>query len=241
MTTKIVCLGRRRLVPLGRSYVVAIGLVCSVMVLAACAINPQPQPESLQSGTYEIGPPDKLEIIVDPEPVISRLVTVRPDGRISFDLIGDVDVTGFTPSEVAQEIQSRIIRFKREARVSVFVSLSGTESVTIFGEVRSPGVFPLVRDTRLAEAIGLRGGPTTFARKGKVRVIRVVDDQTEVHMADLGAIMRGDLTTNIMLAKGDIIVVPPNLLARIGYAIQNILFPFTPLISPTIAVAGAGI
>ena len=113
-----------------------------------------------------------------------------------------------------------------------------TESITIFGEVRTPGAFPLERETRLAEAIGLRGGPTSFARKGRVRVIRVVDDRTQVYIVDIGAIQRGDLTTNIMLRKGDIIVVPPNVLARIGYLLHNLLFPFTTIVGPAMSAGG---
>jgi hypothetical protein len=70
-----------------------------------------------------------------------------------------------------------------------------------------------------------------------VRVIRVVDGKTQVLLADIGAIMRGDLTTNVMLQKGDIIVVPPNALAVVGYAIQNVVFPFTTIISPALSVS----
>ncbi len=215
------------------------GLAGAVLILAGCAINPQPPPDAPKLHTYQIGPPDRLKITVFPEPVIEREVTVRPDGRISFDLIGDVAVVGRTPDDVAMEIQERISRYKREARVTVHVATSLTDSITIFGEVRSPGAFPLERETRLAEAIGLRGGPTTFARKGRVRVIRVVDDRTQVFVADIGAIMRGDLTTNIMLQKGDIIVVPPNVLATVGYAIQNVVFPFTTIISPALSISSA--
>ena len=81
--------------------------------------------------------------------------------------------------------------------------------------------------------------PTIFASEGGVRVIRVVRQQTQVIRADIGAIKRGDLSTNVMLRKGDIVVVPPNFLARIGYAIQLVLFPFTPLLSPALAGASA--
>ena len=237
MTTTTVRHCHRERATARRRSVRAAVLACVVLDLVGCAINPQSPPEAPRAPTYRIGPPDQLEIIVYPEPLIERVVTVRPDGRISFDLIGDVDATGRTPDDVALEIAERISRFKREARVTVKLALSRTDSITIFGEVRVPGAFTLERDTRLAEAIGLRGGPTTFARKGRVRVIRVLDGRTEVHIADIGAIQRGDLTTNIMLEKGDIIVVPPNILARVGYLIQNVVFPFSTMIAPALSAA----
>lgn len=221
-----------------RTRLRAAGLTALGLSLVACAINPQAPPLAPEQRPYLIGPPDRLMITVFPEPLLQREVTVRPDGRISFDLIGDVDVIGRTPDSVALEIQNRISRFKREALVTVDVAQSLTDSITIFGEVRAPGAFPLERETRLSEAIGLRGGPTTFARKGRVRVIRVVDDRTQVFVADIGAIMRGDLTTDIMLQKGDIVVVPPNVLARVGYAIQNVVFPFTTIIGPAMTIGG---
>jgi polysaccharide export outer membrane protein len=240
MTTSIVLRRLRDLAHLGRHLVAAPFLALAALVLLGCAgIDPQPPPEALQLTTYTIGPPDRLDITVLPEPQIQRQVTVRPDGRISFDLIGDVDVAGRTPGEIAREIEERIAYYKRDPRVTVDVAASFTDSITIFGEVRAPGAFPLERDTRLAEAIGLRGGPTSFARKGRVRVIRVVDSQTEVFIADIGAIQRGDLTTNIFLRKGDIVVVPPNILARIGYTIQMVVFPFTTIIGPALTGASA--
>jgi len=222
-----------------RAVATAFG-VCFLFVSAGCGgVNPQPPPQALARSTYLVGPPDQLEITVLPDPVLERTVTVRPDGRISFDLVGDIEAAGRTPSEIAQDVEGRIARFKRDATVSVRVALSQTDSITIFGEVREPGAFPLERDTRLAEAIGLRGGPTIFASESSVRVIRVIKDETYVILADIGAIQRGDLATNVMLKGGDIIVVPPNVMARVGYAIQNVLFPFTPLLGTGFSAASA--
>jgi len=240
MTTSVVLYCVRELAHLGRHFAMAAIHTCAVLAVVGCAgLEPQAPPMALELATYTVGPPDRLVIRVLPDPQIEREVTVRPDGRISFDLIGDVDAAGRTPAEIATEIEERIASYKRDPRVTVDVAASLTDSITMFGEVRAPGAFPLERDTRLAEAIGLRGGPTTFARKSQVRVIRVVDSKTEVFIADIGAIQRGNLTTNIFLQKGDIVVVPANMLARIGYAIQMIVFPFTPILTPALSTAGA--
>ena len=88
-------------------------------------------------------------------PIIERQVTVRPDGMISVDLIGDLPATGRTVMEIARDIEQRVSRFKRDAVATVSVVLAQSATVTVFGEVQAQGNFPLQRDTRVAEAIGL--------------------------------------------------------------------------------------
>jgi polysaccharide export outer membrane protein len=204
-----------------RALVRFVALACVVSMAVGCSTTLRPPPESGFPAYYRVGSPDQLRITVLPDPPLERQERVRPDGRISIDLIGDVDAAGRTTQEIAADIEERIARYKLDPRVTVSVAMSLTDSITIFGEVRSPGAFPLERETRLAEAIGLRGGPTPFARRGKVRVIRVVEEETEVIMANLAAIQ--------------IVVVPANVLAQIGYLIQNITFPFTTIFSPASA------
>jgi protein involved in polysaccharide export with SLBB domain len=112
--------------------------------------------------------------------------------------------------------------------VALEAALSTTISVT--GEVRGPGSFPLVKETRAAEAIFKVGGETPFARTGKVKVVRSEGGETAIYLVNLDAIRGGDLSTNIVLRTGDIVYVPPNPWAVFGYAINVALFPFQPLI-----------
>jgi polysaccharide export outer membrane protein len=168
--------------------------------------------------------------------VIERTAVVRPDGMISIDLIGDVQASGRTVQDIADEIEQRVARFKRDARATVSVSSSQSIAVTIFGEVRDPGTFPLTSETRVSEAIGLRGGTTIFGSKRKVRLIRTNGETTRVFTIDLAGIEQGDLSSNLMMRGGDMIVVPPNVLAKIGYGLQVMLFPFQQILS-----AGTGV
>jgi polysaccharide export outer membrane protein len=108
---------------------------------------------------------------------------------------------------------------------------SPSQFVTVYGEVLRPGTFPLDTDTRLSEAIGRVGGTRPFASLNAVRVIRTVNGTTEVIRVRLSDISNGDLSTNIAIREGDLIVVPPTTLARLGYAMQMLLFPIQPLIS----------
>jgi len=193
--------------------------------------TPQLPPPAPRIVGYIVGAPDILEIHILPDPEISREVRVRPDGMISIDLVGDVQAAGRTPLEIASDIQTKIGRFKRDAVVNVTVVDSPSQFVTIYGEVRSPGTFPLNAELRVSEAIGQLGGPMPFASLNKVRVIRNLKAGPEVIRIRLGDIQKGDLSTNEVVEAGDLIIVPPTILARVGYAMQMLLFPLQPLIS----------
>lgn len=211
-------------------------MLLAVATLAGCAsIDPQPEPQPEKNyGTYRTAPPDQLLVSVLPEPLLERTVVVRPDGMISFDLVGDIPASGRTLDEIAKEIEAKISEYKRGARVTVALAGSLSISVTLLGEVKVPANFALDRDMRVVEAIGKVGGTSIFASSSNARVIRVRDGQTTVIPVDLAAIERGDLRTNVWLQPGDVVYVPPTLLARIGYAIAGITFPFQ-------AIIGSGI
>ena len=200
--------------------------------LAACAGSgggpPGGGPDS--KGAYRVGPPDQLQISILPDPVIEREVVVRPDGMISVDLVGDVPASGRTTEEIAADIETRIGRFKRDARVTVALAAALSSEVTVLGEVARSATFPLSRQTRLVEAIGTVGGTTVFANKDSIRLIRSAEGKkASVYKVDLAAIEEGDMRTNYVLQGGDLIYVPPGAMATLGYAMQALLFPFQQL------------
>ena len=203
----------------------------ALLMTVACATNVRPPPQAPTAAGYIVGAPDELLIHILPDPEISREVRVRPDGMISVDLVGDVQAAGRTPLEIASDIQSQIARFKRDAAVNVTVVSSPSQFVTIYGEVVRPGPFALDTETRVSEAIGRVGGPKPFASLNGVRLIRSMKGQPKIYDIELGDIQKGDLSTNIVVQEGDLIVVPPTMLARIGYAMQMLLFPLQPLLS----------
>ncbi len=210
-------------------------LALPALFLTACIARPVPPPAAIPPPTYRVGAPDELLVSILPEPVIERDVVVRPDGRISVDLIGDVLASGKTTEELADAIREKISRFKRDAVVTVSVTAARSTTITIFGQVNSPGSVVLNRETRLAEAIGTAGGTNLFASKGRVRVIRSLPQETRILRVNLRDIEYGDQSTNFMLQDGDIVVVPPNAIARVGFALQTLLFPFQQVLS-----AGSG-
>jgi polysaccharide export outer membrane protein len=202
----------------------------------ACSHTPTPAPD-VRYMDYLIGPPDKLVVTVLPDPPVVENVVVRPDGMITIQLVGDVPAGGKTTDQVATDIQNRISRFKRGALVTV--ALAGAESpvITVLGEVRNPTTFALTRQMRISEALGTVGGPTLFADDDEVQVVRPGNPPKMIRV-DMDAIRGGDLRTNVQVYGGDIVYVPPTVLATVGYAIQQVLFPFTPFFGVAGAAAG---
>jgi polysaccharide export outer membrane protein len=205
-------------------------LAFAALVSVGCATDKatyetSPPTSANASATYTIGPPDRLRIVVLPDPSIEREVTVRPDGIVSIDLVGDVPAAGRTTEEVARDIESRIVRFKRNASVTVSLMTSASPQLTMLGEVRRPSTFPLTSDTNVVKAIGLAGGVTNFAAKDRIRLIRTTENQPKVYKVDLEAIERGDYATNFPLRGGDVLIVMPTGTASAGYMIQRIFFP----------------
>lgn len=218
-----------------------ISILLALAVFAAACATPRPMPPPARPAetTYKVGSPDELFVTILPAPILERTVVVRPDGMISIDLIGDVQAAGRTTEDIGAEIEERVRRFKRDARATVSVKGSASLSVTVLGEVAAPGTFPLTSETRLAEAIGLRGGTSIFASKRNVRLVRTNGEITRVFTIDLSRIEQGDLTENIMVRGGDMVIVPPNALAKVGYGLQVMLFPFQQLLSAGTGAAAA--
>jgi polysaccharide export outer membrane protein len=220
--------------------VVSAGLVLAALL--GCATTPAPPPSREATASYVVGAPDELHVTILPDPAIERDVVVRPDGMISVDLIGDVPAGGRSIGEIASDVEQRISRFKRGAAVTVSLIAAHSTAITVLGEVQTPQTFPLLKQMRVAEAIAQVGGPIALtSNEDSIRVVRSGSGETVVYRVDLSAIQEGDLRTNIVLAEGDIVYVPPTVWARIGYTIQAILFPFNPLLGLGTTVAGVAI
>jgi len=186
---------------------------------------PSPQAE------YRIAPPDTLEITVRPEPAIVRDAVVRPDGRISVDLIGDVDVRGRTVEEVRTEITRRLKEFIVQPDVTVAIKKSESRTFYVFGEVMRPGAYALVGDVTAVYALGMAGGSTKFADENDSRLVRPSPEGRLVYPVYFKAMTRdGDGRTNYALQPGDVIYVPPTVFASIGYAIQMVTYPLTAIL-----------
>jgi polysaccharide export outer membrane protein len=208
----------------------SIAALLLTLVLTACGGAGSGAPPGPQLVAYRVGPPDQLMVTILPEPVIQREATVRPDGMISVDLLGDVPAAGRTTEEISADIEGRIARFKRDARVTVALRAALSTEITVLGEVGRPSTFPLSRQTRVVEALGTVGGTGVYAATSRLKLIRTAEGKTQVFTINLKAIQDGDLRTNYMLQGGDLIYAPPGYMASIGYTLQAVLFPFQQLL-----------
>ena len=160
---------------------------------------------------YVIGPEDVVEISVWKAPDLSIITVVRPDGKISLPLIGEVTANSLTSKELGELIAYKLEEYKQSPIVSVIVKEINSKAVFITGEVLRPGKYPLKSDTTIVQAITLSGGFTQWAKKDKIVIIRKNTlnadvDRISVRYSD---IMSGkDLKANILLKNGDTIIVP---------------------------------
>ena len=198
-----------------------------VLALSACTTELRPPPPyTAAKEVYRVGPPDTLEVNVLPEPVIRRSITVRPDGMISVDLIGEVVAAGKTVEEIAADIEGRIGRFKRDASVTVSLNAARSPTVTIVGRGGAHTTFSLTKSTRVVEALTRGSGPNEYAAISRIHIVRATGSSVERIPVNLKAIMGGDLSTNVYLRSGDIVVIPRTRWAEVGYAARALFFPF---------------
>lgn len=160
---------------------------------------------------YTIGPEDVLEITVWRNSDLSKVVAVRPDGRVSLPLIGDVVAVGRTAAQLAEGIASKLKEFKENPQVSIVVKEVNSYSIYVLGEVTKPGKYPLKSKTTLLQAITLASGFTQAAARNKIVVFRFgqngeKDIKIKASYDDI--ILRDASPQNLHLKPGDTIVVP---------------------------------
>lgn len=199
-------------------------LLCAANLACSTPVG-NPGVPSVQA-EYHIAPPDVLRVTVRPEPEIVRELVVRPDGRISFDLIGDVDVRGRTIEDVRKEISVRLKEFIVQPDVTVQLQKSESRNYFVFGEVLRPGAYPLIGEVTALSALGAAGGPTRFAAQDDSRLVRPSSEGELVYGVRFEDITEsGYGQTNYVLQPGDVIYVPPNGFAKVGYALGVVFFP----------------
>lgn len=175
---------------------------------------------------YVVGASDELSIRVLPDPAIERTAKVRPDGKISMDLIGDVDASGHTIEQIRVDIRDRIGEFRQSPDVTVSLEVPASTAVAVTGEVKEPRSFPLEREIRVSEAVAQAGGLTELAAASRVRVIRRTGpDLAVTYKANLDQIQRGKAASDLILRPGDLVYVPPDAMVGAGYALRRLLFP----------------
>ena len=167
-----------------------------------------PKPDSgvaVDPKTYVIGAQDILSIKVWREQDFTGLYTVRPDGKITLPLIGDVQASGLTPERLGDQLKQGLSNYINSPDVSVSLQTVNSKKFYITGEVNRPGEYVLAIPTKVFDALSNSGGFRDFANKKKIIIIRGAD-RLKFNYQD---ILKGkNLEQNIFLENGDTVVVP---------------------------------
>ena len=186
----------------------AMMLCALILATASSTIRAQDLPASSSPADYVLGVEDRLSISVWKEPELSRTVVIRPDGKITAPLVGEVQAAGRTSKQLSVDLTTALSRFVKEPVVNVTVEAVESCKVYVLGEVSTQGALVLRRRTRLLEAIALSGGMTQFANRSDVVLIRYDDDKETRLRIDYRKIVSGEKSElNIFLKPGDTIIV----------------------------------
>ncbi|HSS05612.1 MAG TPA: XrtA/PEP-CTERM system exopolysaccharide export protein [Rhodanobacteraceae bacterium] len=194
-------------------------LAAGLALLVGCATTtgstaaPKVNPEAQAVKEYHIGVDDSIRVAVWQNPDLNVTVPVRPDGKISVPLVGDIDAGGRTPEEVAAEIKAKLNDFVRDPQVTVIVdqlrSHEYLSRVRVTGAVRTPISVPYRQGMTMLDAVLAAGGVNEFAAPDRTQLYRKEGTGTHAYAIRLDSILqKGDLTTNYEAQPGDVITVP---------------------------------
>jgi polysaccharide export outer membrane protein len=192
--------------------VVALGMAgCG----GAPELPPAPPASSLPSAEYRIGPGDSLNIFVWRNPELTVTVPVRPDGRVSIPLVEDVVAIGKTPTALAREYEQRLAKYIKEPLVTVIVEgFVGPipEQVRVIGEASQPRSLPYRADMTVLDAMIAVGGLTRYAAGNDAVLVRTINGEQSTYSVRLASLIRdGDVSSNVALQPGDILIIPQRL------------------------------
>jgi polysaccharide export outer membrane protein len=169
----------------------------------------EPQ-SSAQSGAYVIGVDDVLAISVWKEPELSRTLPVRPDGKITLPLVGDLQAAGKTTEKLQQELHEKLAAYVSVPEVAVIVQEVKSLKYNIVGQVAKPGSYPLNESTTVLDAIAEAGGIGIYAKSNSIYVLRIRPDGSSMRLPfHYKQVLKGNnLSQNVKLQSRDTVVVP---------------------------------
>jgi polysaccharide export outer membrane protein len=182
------------------------------LALTGCATRTLPPQTQVTNPDYLIGPGDTVNIMVWRNPEVSMSVPVRPDGKITTPLVEDLPAAGKTSTDLARDIEKALAKFIQQPVVTVIVTNfvgNFSEQIRVVGQAAKPQALPYRRDMSLMDVLIAVGGVTEFAAGNRASVIRAVDGKQQkfnVRLDDL--IKEGDISANMPMRPGDVLVIP---------------------------------
>jgi polysaccharide export outer membrane protein len=185
------------------------GLLIAFVLISAAEGRAAEKPAAKPHKDYVIAAGDVLDISIWKNEELTKIIVVLPDGKISFPLIGEVMAEGKTVAALKKELVTKLSHYVPNPTLSVVVQQVNSMLVYVVGKVNEPGRFLLTSNIRVLQGIALAGGLDPFARKGDIKVFREEGDETRIFKFNYNVVSKGkDLSQNIKLKRGDVIVVP---------------------------------
>jgi len=157
---------------------------------------------------YTIGAGDGLGVNVWQEPTLSGSVKVRPDGYITLPLVNEIHVNGMTTTQLRLVLEKKYKDFLNNPTVTIRVESIISSQVFLIGQINKPGAYPFTGEETVIQLITRAGGPTIFAKRHNIRVLRRNGTKVTEYIVDYDSIINGDLQQDIYLRPGDRVVVP---------------------------------
>lgn len=226
---------------MGRSKTLGIAVAWGLVCLAGGCFSSNPEDiqawvrpfeVDVTAENYVVQPPDELEIHCSQVPEVHmQRQRVRPDGKISFEALGEVEVAGRTPEEIAQVLEEHVkllYALPGDHAIDVRVSVFASKVFYVVGQVMRPGPRPYTGRDSLMTALAV-AQPNPMAWEKRVQVIRPAfreDAVARIFEVDYDKmIVQGDLTKDVLLEEGDIVYVPPTVLAAVGLFLEELITP----------------
>lgn len=201
-------------------HIARIGVVLVLAAMAGCSSTPTYPPAPKQSGkvdwNYLIGPGDSVQVFVWRNPDVSGTFPVRPDGKMTMNLIEDIQASGKTPTQLARDIEKSLSKYIQEPIVTVIVA-GGVgpfdQQIRVVGEAAKPQALNYREKMSLVDLMIDVGGLTDFAAGNKAYILRRAKDGKQerlgVRLEDL--LKGGDISANVDMRPGDVLVIPESL------------------------------
>jgi polysaccharide biosynthesis/export protein len=185
-------------------------LLAQAVVEAASSTSVDRKPAAALVEDYVIGVDDVLAISVWKEPDLSRTLPVRPDGKITLPLLGDVSAAGKTAGQLQRELHDNLASFMAVPEVAVIVQEVKSRKFNIVGQVAKPGSYPLSEPMTVLDAIAAAGGLGIYAKSNAIYVLRMRPDGSSVQLPfRYKQVLKGtNLSQNVTLQPRDTVVVP---------------------------------
>jgi polysaccharide export outer membrane protein len=182
---------------------VGLWMVAAALVGSGCAHHAVQEDQVQQITEFRMSREDVIEVSVWKEPELSRTVPIRPDGKITLPLVGEMQAEGLRPAELEHMVGKALASYVRDPRVTVIVHDVNGAKVYVTGMVGHPGSFPLRNTMNVLQALAMAGGLAEFADRGDINILRADGRRIQVDYDDL---VQGK--SKVSLGPGDTVVVP---------------------------------